>query len=445
MMGALLRAVSFNDLLSCLSYGLAYAVFFRRLRAELPWQRRLAALLVNMAGYLALMRLLPKTQYPLVLLFHLVLVGASTFQLRVESRLSWSYALFLGASFVLYRGVWNAQLSALLLPGLESHVQLRNVLNQILSLLLLYVLQRWVVRMDRARTVTGYELFVGLFPACAMFTARIGIYHYCYYQEAALAARGGQVFGLLGGLLGISTLVALGASELYFSYIHTREELQLAEQQLQQQYQLFQEQRTKDEQLKSVYHDMANHLSVLRGMTRSADAEQYIAALTRQTENALQGVATGSSTLDLILRQKAEQCAARGLHLEAAVHMPEGHGLSSMELCVLFANCLDNAMESASDPAVSDKVIRVNGGEHHGCLVVRFENACAHAPRLQNGQLPTSKKGGVHGYGLKNVRTVLEQHDGTLSLQPQHSRFVLTWMLPLAQKNSVPLGQSVVE
>ena len=116
-----------------------------------------------------------------------------------------------------------------------------------------------------------------------------------------------------------------------------------------------------------------------------------------------------------------------------------------MELCVLFANCLDNAMESASDPAVSDKVIRVNGGEHHGCLVVRFENACAHAPRLQNGQLPTSKKGGVHGYGLKNVRTVLEQHDGTLSLQPQHSRFVLTWMLPLAQKNSVPLGQSVVE
>ena len=51
---------------------------------------------------------------------------------------------------------------------------------------------------------------------------------------------------------------------------------------------------------------------------------------------ALQGVSTGNSTLDLILRQKAEQCTARGLHLEAAVHMPEGHGLTSMELCVLW-------------------------------------------------------------------------------------------------------------
>lgn len=165
-------------------------------------------------------------------------------------------------------------------------------------------------------------------------------------------------------------------------------------------------------------------------MTRSADAEEYIAALTRETETALQGVSTGNSTLDLILRQKAEQCTARGLHLEAAVHMPEGHGLTSMELCVLFANCLDNAMESAADPAVTDKVIRVNGGEHHGCLVVRFENACARSLQLKDGQLPTSKKSGVHGYGLKNIRTVLERHDGTLSLQPQRGRFVLTWLLP---------------
>ena len=130
---------------------------------------------------------------------------------------------------------------------------------------------------------------------------------------------------------------------------------------------------------------------------------------------------------------------------EAAVHMPEGHGLTSMELCVLFANCLDNAMESAADPAVTDKVIRVNGGEHHGCLVVRFENACARSLQLKDGQLPTSKKSGVHGYGLKNIRTVLERHDGTLSLQPQRGRFVLTWLLPLDQKAPVAFGQNVVK
>lgn len=445
MIQMLLQPVSFSDLLSCLGYAAAYETFFRRMRTELTWKRRLFMLLADLTGYLILMRLLPRTEYLRVLLLHLILAAASTLQLRLECRLDWSYAVFLGTSFVLYRGVWNAQLSALLLPWLEENALLRNAVNQIVSLLLLYALQKWVVRMDRTRTVNRYELFVSLFPACVMFTVRIAIYHYCFYLEAVLAARGVQVFVLLGGLLGISTLVTLGASEMYFSYIHTQEKLQLAEQQLQQQYRLFQEQRTRDEQLKGVYHDMANHLGVLRGMTRSADAEEYIAALTRETETALQGVSTGNSTLDLILRQKAEQCTARGLHLEAAVHMPEGHGLTSMELCVLFANCLDNAMESAADPAVTDKVIRVNGGEHHGCLVVRFENACARSLQLKDGQLPTSKKSGVHGYGLKNIRTVLERHDGTLSLQPQRGRFVLTWLLPLDQKAPVAFGQNVIK
>ena len=219
MIQMLLQPVSFSDLLSCLGYAAAYETFFRRMRTELTWKRRLFMLLADLTGYLILMRLLPRTEYLRVLLLHLILAAASTLQLRLECRLDWSYAVFLGTSFVLYRGVWNAQLSALLLPWLEENALLRNAVNQIVSLLLLYALQKWVVRMDRTRTVNRYELFVSLFPACVMFTVRIAIYHYCFYLEAVLAARGVQVFVLLGGLLGISTLVTLGASEMYF-FLH---------------------------------------------------------------------------------------------------------------------------------------------------------------------------------------------------------------------------------
>lgn len=164
MIQMLLQPVSFSDLLSCLGYAAAYETFFRRMRTELTWKRRLFMLLADLTGYLILMRLLPRTEYLRVLLLHLILAAASTLQLRLECRLDWSYAVFLGTSFVLYRGVWNAQLSALLLPWLEENALLRNAVNQIVSLLLLYALQKWVVRMDRTRTVNRYELFVSLFP-----------------------------------------------------------------------------------------------------------------------------------------------------------------------------------------------------------------------------------------------------------------------------------------
>ena len=145
MIQMLLQPVSFSDLLSCLGYAAAYETFFRRMRTELTWKRRLFMLLADLTGYLILMRLLPRTEYLRVLLLHLILAAASTLQLRLECRLDWSYAVFLGTSFVLYRGVWNAQLSALLLPWLEENALLRNAVNQIVSLLLLYALQKWVV------------------------------------------------------------------------------------------------------------------------------------------------------------------------------------------------------------------------------------------------------------------------------------------------------------
>ena len=101
MIQMLLQPVSFSDLLSCLGYAAAYETFFRRMRTELTWKRRLFMLLADLTGYLILMRLLPRTEYLRVLLLHLILAAASTLQLRLECRLDWSYAVFLGTSFVL--------------------------------------------------------------------------------------------------------------------------------------------------------------------------------------------------------------------------------------------------------------------------------------------------------------------------------------------------------
>ena len=100
MIQMLLQPVSFSDLLSCLGYAAAYETFFRRMRTELTWKRRLFMLLADLTGYLILMRLLPRTEYLRVLLLHLILAAASTLQLRLECRLDWSYAVFLGTSFV---------------------------------------------------------------------------------------------------------------------------------------------------------------------------------------------------------------------------------------------------------------------------------------------------------------------------------------------------------
>lgn len=418
------------SLLNPVCFGLAYLLFFHRLYQEKPVPAQLAAAAAAAALKGALLWLLPRQIYSNVLLLYLLVGLWCTVNLHWRHRLQWTYAAFLATAFLLYRGVWNEQLAELLLPALARWPLVRKALNDLIPLLLPAVLQHWVVRLDPDRKMSGSELFICLFPPCAMLAVRIGIYHYCYFLSPAVQSEGMQVLAWLGGLLAFSILVSLSSSELYFASLRTRQELHLAQQQLEQQYQSFQQQRARDEQLKSLSHDMENHLRVLHGMTGEQEARAYIDELTRKAQPLVEQVVTGSPTVDLILQQKQEECRRWGLCLEAAVRCPAQEPVSAMELCVLFANCMDNAIEAARNPAVTDRVIRVNGGVQHGWFVVRFENACLEQLRMKDGLPCTTKEGGIHGYGLKNVRAVLEKHDGSLSIQPEEGRFVLTWMLP---------------
>lgn len=423
------------DLLSPICFGLSYLVFFRRLYKGQPVLLQLAAM-AEAALVKAVLYALPRKQYAVVLLIHILIALWCTMVLHLRHKVQLAYAVFLASAFLLYRAVWNNQLSELLFPWIVSYPALQQALDILMPLLLTAVLQRWVVQMEPERKMSPSELFVCLFPPCTMLAVRIGIYHYFYFLQADARSDGTRVLAWLGGVLAFSILVSLSSSELYFSSLRTQQELQLAQRQLELQYRSFQQQRAQDEQLKSLSHDMQNHLRVLHSMTVESSAKQYIDDLTRQAEPLADQVVTGSPTVDLILRQKQAECRDHGLQLEAAVRCPSQEPVSAMELCVLFANCIDNAIEAAQNPAVTDRVIRVTGGVSHGCLVVHFENACLGRPRMKGGLPLTTKQEGVHGYGLRNVRAVLEQHDGSLSIQPEEGRFVLTWMLPVASAHA---------
>lgn len=419
------------NLINAVCFGLGYVIFFYRLYKDKGVLLQAAAAVGAASVKGVLLWLLPRERYINVLILYLVVAFWCTMVLHWRHKLQWTYSVFLAAAFLLYRGVWNNQLSELLIPAIEFHPALQRALNYLIPMLLPAVLQHWVVRMDPDRKMARSELFVCLFPPCAMLAVRIGIYHYFYFMPPDVQSEGAQVLAWLGGLLAFSILVSLSSSELYFASLRTQQELQLAQRQLEQQYKSFQQQRTKDEQLKSLSHDMQNHLRVLHGMTGEPSAKEYIDDLTRKAEPLTDQVITGSPTVDLILQQKQEECRGYGLQLEAAVRCPVPEPISALELCVLFANCIDNAIEAARNPAITDRVIRVTGGINHGCFVVHFENACLGQPQMKDGLPQTTKKEGVHGYGLKNVRSVLEKHDGSLSIRPEEGRFVLTWMLPV--------------
>lgn len=106
-----------------------------------------------------------------------------------------------------------------------------------------------------------------------------------------------------------------------------------------------------------------------------------------------------------------------------------------IDLRVLLGNALDNAVEACQRVAPSERrFIRVSGGPSANYLLVRVENSCGNGLALREG-LPTTKVNkALHGFGLRNIKGVLERYGGSLTIATEAGCFISTMLIPIPKE-----------
>lgn len=146
-------------------------------------------------------------------------------------------------------------------------------------------------------------------------------------------------------------------------------------------------------------------------------------------------VKTGNETLDILLTERSLYCEQQGIRLSCMV---DGSKLSFMnvsDICALFGNALENAIEAVSKlENPEDRIISFQVRQNRGMLVVTVDNYftgdltfCEDLPRT------TKEDNAFHGYGLKSIRMVAEKYGGQVTLTVD-DMFHLTVLLPLPEK-----------
>ena len=103
--------------------------------------------------------------------------------------------------------------------------------------------------------------------------------------------------------------------------------------------------------------------------------------------------------------------------------LPKPCGIDDFDLCVLFANALDNAIAAcrANDGA---KAIRISGKQQGDFYMLTFENTCSDEP------LPPA------GTGLSNIKAVAEKYHGALLTEKNGRQYYLSVLLNISPCNS---------
>ena len=230
---------------------------------------------------------------------------------------------------------------------------------------------------DNQMPYIGLLLFPGLF----FFAAELYILHTAYSIFApiiSLEEVGRHSTLLLLQVMGLAALLCtLYAYRQLCKGFQAQAELQSLTQAAHEQKVYIAEAQARYEQTKSFRHDIKNHLSVLDGLLRGGKLEV----------------------------------------------LPKPCGIDDFDLCVLFANALDNAIAAcrANDGA---KAIRISGKQQGDFYMLTFENTCSDEP------LPPA------GTGLSNIKAVAEKYHGALLTEKNGRQFYLSVLLNISPCNS---------
>lgn len=202
---------------------------------------------------------------------------------------------------------------------------------------------------------------------------------------------------------------------------------------LHRQYEQYKRSKEGIKMINRRYHELKVQIADIRA---ERDRAKQDAALARMEHGILQYEAenkTGNPVLDTLLTAKSMDCQEKKIRMTSVADGRSLGFLTTREICTIVGTALDNAIEScAAEPDPDKRLIRTAVYVQNGFVMFRFENYCAQPVELGPDGLPTRSAHG--GYDLKSLRSVAQQHGGSMTLHWENQWFTLRVLLPLPQK-----------
>ncbi len=174
----------------------------------------------------------------------------------------------------------------------------------------------------------------------------------------------------------------------------------------------------QDQMQKVAIHDFKKHLMYIKELyvrNEGDEVGQYVDNLNLQLERSSTHF-SDNAVLDLILNHYKEISSEKDVSFAADIRFGTMDDFSGDSITSLFGNLLENALFSAEKSTERYIDISACKVENGGAILIKAINSCDDNP-FMNGELRSSKKDpGIHGYGIKSIKQVVEKHKGAIEM-----------------------------
>ena len=246
-------------------------------------------------------------------------------------------------------------------------------------------------------------------------------------------------------IFNVRTLIDLGGLAIFYAYhiqrMHLRSQLELESMEmiLNNQYVQYQQSQETLELINYKYHDLKHHILALRAEESAQKRSEYLDQMEEEIKSYGAQQHTGNCVLDTLLTSKSMNCMRHDIALTIVADGALLDFMDVMDICSIFGNALDNAIECEKKIAdMQKRMIHLSVFSQRSFLIIRLENYCEDKLRFHK-QLPvtTKEKAGFHGYGLKSLRHTVHKYGGEVDISLQGGWFSLKILIPCPADSGV--------
>lgn len=181
-------------------------------------------------------------------------------------------------------------------------------------------------------------------------------------------------------------------------------------------------------EIRRLKHDLSNHLHTLAFLPEEEKAG-YITHLLESPGFTKRTDYCGDMTVNAVLSVKDTVMRENSIPLTVKLDIREDMPYEKADICVLFANALDNAIESCLALPEEKRFIELTARHQKGILAFSVKNPTkGDRPKGLPSTTKSDKK--RHGYGLRSIETIVQHYRGNMEIRTDNGVFELFLYLP---------------
>ena len=172
-------------------------------------------------------------------------------------------------------------------------------------------------------------------------------------------------------------------------------------------------------------HDLRHHLHLINaylGENNLAGMRKYISEIeTSITETKLKKYCENEA-VNLIMNSYLNIAEKEGIQVDSEVYIPANCSISDMDICVVLANALENAIQACREiEDLSERRIAISCKAKKDKLFIEITNSFSGEVVFVE-DLPLSTKEN-HGFGTKSIAVIVEKYRGLYSFTAEDGLF----------------------